>query len=119
MGGLDFQRIEQDLQQQLNPGPALRAGLQNPRGWSTASLDDDDNDDLDFLPMRNQNVMSDSIMSSTNSMDSSITSSVSSVSTRNTQQKQHRRNSDKLASADADPTAEITHFQVNVESQLI
>lgn len=39
MGELDFQRVEQELQQQLNPVAALQStGLQNTQGWSTAPL---------------------------------------------------------------------------------
>jgi hypothetical protein len=35
----DFQRVEQDLQQQLHPLPTLHTkGLQYTQGWSTASL---------------------------------------------------------------------------------
>lgn len=113
MGGLDFQRIEQELQQHLNPITPLPAGLQHTKGWSTASFDDDDDNDLDFLPMRNQ-TMSDSVLSSTNSMDSSVSTSVSSISSRSTPHRANRRNTtDKL---DLDPTAEITHFQIRLAS---
>lgn len=39
MGELDFQRVEQELQQQLNPVASLQpAGLQHTHGWSTAPL---------------------------------------------------------------------------------
>lgn len=118
MRGLDFQRIEQELQQQLNPVPPLAAGLQNTKGWSTASFDEEDDNDLDFLPMRNQ-FMSDSVLSSTNSMDSSISTSISSASSRSPLQRVHRRGTTDNLNVDLDPTAEITHFQIRLASLAI
>lgn len=39
MSTLDYQRIEQELQQQLHPLSTLQAaGLQGAHGWSTAAL---------------------------------------------------------------------------------
>lgn len=39
MTPLDYQRIEQELQQQLHPFSLLHAqGLQGAQGWSTAAL---------------------------------------------------------------------------------
>lgn len=39
MTDLDYQRIEQELQQQLHPLATLQApGLQGAHGWSTAAL---------------------------------------------------------------------------------
>jgi hypothetical protein len=39
MDGADFQRVEQELQQQLHPMPSSHTkGLQYMQGWSSASL---------------------------------------------------------------------------------
>lgn len=104
MGDLDYQRIEQELQQQLHPLATLQApGLQGTHGWSTAALgkcqkyinkkgiqfspltaDDSSDNDETFLPMRTTNAptmyeSTNSVASSSleSSFSSSITSSVS------------------------------------------
>nr|CAD7269319.1 unnamed protein product [Timema shepardi] len=74
----DFHRVEQELLNQLQPPPVIRTkDLQNTQGWSTASLDDSDEE---FLPMKGGGMI-DSMLSSVSSMEGSVLSSGSSVST--------------------------------------
>lgn len=78
---------------------------------------DCDENDVDFLPMRNAS-LSESVLSTASSMASSVSSSISSASSRNSSQipiKSKRRSSN----TDLDPTAEITHFQIRLASLAI
>lgn len=89
--------------------------LRHTQGWSTASLEESDNED-EFLPMRlpGSTSMSDSIASNNTSMDGSVLSS--SISLKNSatslpKQQKHRHSMDNSAS-----TAETSHFHVRVSS---
>ncbi|XP_063242394.1 autophagy-related protein 2 homolog A [Bacillus rossius redtenbacheri] len=76
MRAADFQRVEQELQNQLTvPLGAQGVGLQLAKGWSSASLEDSDEE---FLPM--QTALGDSVLSTATSLDGSVSSSVSSAS---------------------------------------
>ena len=83
------------------------------QGWSTASLEESDNED-EFLPMRapGANSMNDSVTSNNMSMDGSI--SVSSISSRSSvnmpKQKKYR------PSVDNDSSVETSQFHVRVSS---
>ncbi|CAB0044181.1 unnamed protein product, partial [Trichogramma brassicae] len=91
--------------------------LRNTQGWSTASLDDSDNED-EFLPMRMHSTsassnMNNSITSNNTSMDGSImTSSFSSKSSINNSHRQHKYRH----TVDSDPSAETSQFHVRVSS---
>nr|CAD7441323.1 unnamed protein product [Timema bartmani] len=117
MDSSDFHRVEQELLHQLQPPPVLRTkGLQNTQGWSTASLDDSDEE---FLPMKG-GAMIDSMLSSVTSMDGSVLSSVSSVSTS-----AHRYTNycvcvgAGVRTLDTDPNAEVSHFHVRLSSVML
>ncbi|XP_076284575.1 autophagy-related 2 isoform X1 [Lasioglossum baleicum] len=115
MAGSDFNRVERELIHQICPTQGLRTmDLRHTQGWSTASLDESDNED-EFLPMRlpGSSAMSDSIASSNASMDRSI--SASSISSKTSasnvpKQRKHRH------SVDNGPSAETSHFHVRVSS---
>lgn len=150
MDRTDFRRVEQELQQKLHPVPALQTqSLQCTQGWSTASLDDSDDE---FLPMRG-GAMGESVLSDTTSMEGSVSSTVSSVSsvsksgsmaaspTRRSSgsnptglpvvhnspfhqnvQNRTRKKSHKesgIAALDLDPTAELSHFHIRLSSLAI
>ncbi|XP_014232573.1 autophagy-related protein 2 homolog A [Trichogramma pretiosum] len=114
----DFNRVERELFSQINPAQSLKTlDLRNTQGWSTASLDDSDNED-EFLPMRMHNTsassnMNNSITSNNTSMDGSImTSSFSSKSSINNSHRQHKYRH----TVDSDPSAETSQFHVRVSS---
>ncbi|XP_076166580.1 autophagy-related 2 isoform X3 [Ptiloglossa arizonensis] len=115
MAGSDFNRVERELIHQIHPTQGLRTmDLKRTQGWSTASLDESDNEE-EFLPMQlpGSASMSDSITSNNISMDGSIlTSSVSlkSSATHLPKQCKHRH------SVDNGPSAETSHFHVRVSS---
>ncbi|XP_008558251.1 autophagy-related protein 2 homolog B [Microplitis demolitor] len=113
MAGSDFSRVERELMHQLHPVHGLRTtDLRNTQGWSTASLDESDNED-EFLPMKLPGGMSDSQTTNNISMDESISaSSISSKSSVTNVTKPHKHR----ANADTDPTAETSQFHVRVSS---
>nr|CAD7433698.1 unnamed protein product [Timema monikensis] len=128
MDSSDFHRVEQELLHQLQPSTVIRTkGLQNTQGWSTASLDDSDEE---FLPMKG-GVMIDSMLSSVASMDGSVLSSGSSVSTSAhsglagsfSPTQQHTRNKSHkgagVRTLDTDPNAEVSHFHVRLSSVVL
>ncbi|CAG9820878.1 unnamed protein product [Phaedon cochleariae] len=113
MSGLDFQRVEQELQNHLQPLSNLHlTGLQGTEGWSTAALDESDTEE-NFLPMKNTvSAMYDSSLSGVySSMESSVSSSMASSVTEHTNRTRRRLNN-----LDSDPTAEISHFQIRFAS---
>ncbi|CAL7949589.1 unnamed protein product [Xylocopa violacea] len=115
MAGSDFNRVERELIHQIHPTQGLRSmDLRHTQGWSTASLDESDNED-EFLPMRlpGSTSMSDSTTSNNNSMDGSTLST--SISLKNSatnlpKQQKHRH------SVDNGSSAETSHFHVRVSS---
>lgn len=115
MAGSDFNRVERELLHQINPTQGLKTmDLRNTAGWSTASIDESDNEE-EFLPMRlpgTNSMMNDSLNSNNMSMDGSIASSVSSKSsvTNVTKHHKHRNN------AETDPTAESSVFRIRLTS---
>ncbi|XP_076234909.1 autophagy-related 2 [Calliopsis andreniformis] len=115
MAGSDFNRVERELIHQIHPTQGLRTmDLRHTQGWSTASLDESDNED-EFLPMRlpGSSSMSDSVISNNNSMDGSIsTSSISLKSSGTNLPKQHKHRH----SVDNSPSTETSHFHVRVSS---
>ncbi|XP_076666317.1 autophagy-related 2 isoform X1 [Andrena cerasifolii] len=115
MASSDFNRVERELIHQIHPAQVLRTmDLRHTQGWSTASLDESDNED-EFLPMRlpGSSPMSESVMSNNNSMDGSIsTSSISSKRSSTNLPKQHKHRQ----SVDNSPSAETSHFHVRVSS---
>lgn len=113
MTGFDYQRVEQDLQHQLQSFSNFHmGGLQGAHGWSTAPLDESDTDD-NFLPMRNTvGGMYDSTLSGiSSSMESSTNSSIASSVTE-----QSHRTRRRINNIETDPTAEISHFQIRLAS---
>ncbi|KAH0569025.1 autophagy-related protein 2 homolog B [Cotesia glomerata] len=112
MAGSDFSRVERELMHQLHPVHGLRTtDLRNTQGWSTASLDESDNED-EFLPMK-LGGMSDSQTTNNISMDESISaSSISSKSSVTNVSKPHKHR----VNADSDPTAETSQFHIRVSS---
>ncbi|XP_012255190.2 autophagy-related protein 2 homolog A [Athalia rosae] len=115
MGGSDFNRIERELLQQIHPVQGLRStDLRHTQGWSTASLDESDNED-EFLPMRLPGIMStsDSITSNNTSMEGSI--SASSISSKSSASNVHKPQKHRQ-SIDVDPTAEIFQFHTRLSS---
>nr|CAI5847822.1 unnamed protein product [Callosobruchus analis] len=112
MTTLDYQRVEQELQQQLQPFSVPSVGLQAGHGWSTAVLDDSDSEE-NFLPLRNNvNGMYDSTLSGiSSSMESSLNSSMTSSLTEQTSRTKRRLNN-----IESDPSAEISHFQIRMAS---
>ncbi|XP_069689778.1 autophagy-related protein 2 homolog B isoform X2 [Periplaneta americana] len=150
MDSSDFHRVEQELQQQLHPLSVVRTkGLQYSQGWSTASLDDSDEE---FLPMQGAG-MSESVLSDTTSMEGSVSSTISSSSSTSKSgsvatsplnrfsgsnltglpiaqnssfhqniQNRVRKKSQKengASAADSDPTAEVSHFHIRLSSLAI
>ncbi|KAG5882217.1 hypothetical protein JTB14_024728 [Gonioctena quinquepunctata] len=111
MTTLDYQRVEQALQQQIQPLSSL-TGIQATQGWSTAALDESDTEDT-FLPMKNVvSGMYDSTLSGiSSSMDSSVSSSMESSATEQSHRTRRRFNN-----IDSDPSAEISHFQIRLAS---
>ncbi|CAG9834337.1 unnamed protein product [Diabrotica balteata] len=110
---LDYQRVEQELQYQLQSLSELQiAGLQAAQGWSSAPLDDNTADD-NFLPMKNTvSGMFDSTLSGiSSSMESSMNSSMISSMTDHTHRTRRLTNN-----VDSDPTAEISNFQIRIAS---
>ncbi|KAI4468685.1 autophagy-related 2 isoform a [Holotrichia oblita] len=109
MTGLDYQRIEQELQHQIQPLSGFQASALS-EGWSKAPLEENDDH---FLPMRNtSNTMCDSTMSVvSSSMESSLSSSMG--SSLGDASSRTRR---KMSTIESDPTAEISHFQVRIAS---
>ncbi|KAE8748880.1 hypothetical protein FOCC_FOCC004474 [Frankliniella occidentalis] len=135
MDPTDFQRVEQDLQQHVHGLASLQSkGLHNAQAWSSAPLDESDDE---FLPMKNRHSnLSESIMSSATSMDASISSSMSGATSScsgkemlgrltgsphrqsvssNRHKKKHKVGS-SLGGSDADPSAEVSHFQIRIGS---
>ncbi|CAH1999640.1 unnamed protein product [Acanthoscelides obtectus] len=112
MTTMDYQRVEQELQHQLQPFSLPSSGLQAGRGWSTAVLDDSDSEE-NFLPLRNNiHGMYDSTLSGiSSSMESSLNSSIASSATEQTSRTKRRLNN-----IESDPTAEISHFQIRMAS---
>ncbi|KAF5280262.1 hypothetical protein FQR65_LT03070 [Abscondita terminalis] len=115
MSGLDYQRIEQELQQNLHPSYTFQSpGLQGMQGWSTATLEDSDSDD-NYLPMQGtagEGGLCDSTLSgTTSSVESSLSSSMMSSVTEPSNKTRR-----KVSNIDSDPTAEISHFNITVTS---
>lgn len=115
MNCMDYQRVEQDLQDQVHPNIEI-VGLQGVCGWSQGLADADDV----FHPMmtnapynrETSHNMYDSTISHasmTNSVESSLSSSMISSASEFTHSR--RRNN-----VDTDPLAEITHFQIRIAS---
>ncbi|XP_011343662.1 autophagy-related protein 2 homolog B isoform X2 [Ooceraea biroi] len=116
MTGSDFTRIERELIHQTNPMQDLKTtDLRYVQGWSSASVDESDNED-EFLPMRlpGSTSMSDSIASNNFSMDGSI--SISSISSKSSATNLPRHNSRHRHNIDNDASAETTQFHIRVAS---
>ncbi|XP_063976895.1 autophagy-related protein 2 homolog B [Diachasmimorpha longicaudata] len=110
MAGADFSRVERELMHQLNPPAGTRStDLRNTQGWSTASLDDSDNEE-EFLPMKLPG-MSDSMSTNAVTMDESMTSTTSSKSSINVSRTHKHR-----TSVETDPCAETSQFHIRVSS---
>lgn len=131
----DFQRVEQELQQHVHGlSPLQSKGLHNAQAWSSADLDESDDE---FLPMKNGNSnLSESVLSSATSMDASISSSISGAtsscsgkdllgklsdspyrqSASSNRYKRKSKGSGSSGGADVDPSAEVSHFQVRLGS---
>lgn len=88
--------------------------LRHTQGWSTASLDESDNED-EFLPMRLPGAMttSDSAVSNASSMEGSF--SASSVASKSSVSNVHRTQKHRQ-SIDTDPTAEVFQFHIRLSS---
>lgn len=134
----DFQRVEQELQQHVQAlSPLQSKGLQNAQAWSSAPLDESDDE---FLPMKTRNSnLTDSVMSSATSMDASFSSSVSgatsSCSSKDVlsrlagsphrppvssyRQKRKHKGAGSSIGVDVDSSAEVSHFQVRLGSVAI
>nr|QSV39518.1 autophagy associated protein [Locusta migratoria] len=144
MDPADFHRVEQELQQQLHPQSSIGdKGLQHTQGWSTASLDDSDEE---FLPMRGT-AMTESVLSDTGSMDASLCSSVSSTSSTSkstsvssptrrlsgfggppgmqspsfqqnlsSRPKKKSNKGSVTSTLESDPSAEVSHFHIRMSS---
>ncbi|KAF5283909.1 hypothetical protein FQA39_LY04729 [Lamprigera yunnana] len=115
MSGLDYQRIEHELQQNIQPSYSFQSsGLQGIQGWSTAALDDSDSDE-NYLPMQTTTSgggLCDSTLSGiTSSMESSLSSSMMSSVTEPSTRTRRR-----VSNIDSDPTAEISHFKITIAS---
>lgn len=94
MTAMDYQRVEQELQCQLNPAMFAPAGLQGAHGWSTAQFEESDTDD-NFLPMHSRDAgenMADSTYSNaSSSMESSLSSSMASTLSEATTHRTRRK----------------------------
>ncbi|XP_053986087.1 autophagy-related protein 2 homolog B isoform X1 [Hylaeus volcanicus] len=115
MARSDFHRVERELIQQIQPTQGLRTmDLRHTHGWSTASLDESDNED-EFLPMRlpGSASMSNSVTSNNISMDGSISSSSISLKSSATNLPKQRK---QRHSVDSGPSTETSHFHVRVSS---
>nr|XP_022914053.1 autophagy-related protein 2 homolog B isoform X1 [Onthophagus taurus] len=113
MTSADFERIEQELQNQIHPLNINQGkGLQGPgHGWSASPQDDDDSI---FFPLRgktNTSMFDSTTSNASSSMESSLTSSLTSSASEISSAR--RRKSHNI---EADPTAEISHFQIRVAS---
>ncbi|XP_021929227.1 autophagy-related protein 2 homolog B-like isoform X2 [Zootermopsis nevadensis] len=150
MDSTDFHRVEQELQQKLHPTSTMHTkGLQYTQGWSTASLDDSDEE---FLPVRGR-PMNESVLSDATSMEGSVSSTVSSISSasksgslatspshrflgsssagpptthnspfhQNVQNRTRKKSHKESGSTmlDSDPTAEVSRFHVRLSSLAI
>ncbi|KAK2581702.1 hypothetical protein KPH14_002189 [Odynerus spinipes] len=115
MAGSDFNRVERELIHQIHPTQGLRTtDLRHTQGWSTASLDDSDNEE-EFLPMRlpGSASMNDSIMSNNISMEESISASSISSKSSVTNMPKHSKHRHSL---DSDSSAETSQFHIRVSS---
>ncbi|RZF47432.1 hypothetical protein LSTR_LSTR007359 [Laodelphax striatellus] len=128
----DYERIEQQLMHLLNPdtkGPPRESkGLHTMQGWSTASVDDDS--DEEFHPARGMRASgknySDSVFSEATSLDGSITSTVSSSTYMSKSQSDvysaqshttHSRSKSKrkdMSPGDSDPNADVSTFHISL-----
>ncbi|CAK9813594.1 Autophagy-related protein 2 homolog B [Anthophora quadrimaculata] len=115
MAGSDFNRVERELVDQIHSTQGLHStDLKHTQGWSTASWDESDNEDV-FLPMRppGSTSMSDSVTSNNVSMDrSTLYSSISLKNSATNLPKQQKN----WHSVDNSPSAETSHFHVRVSS---
>ncbi|CAG9863843.1 unnamed protein product [Phyllotreta striolata] len=110
---LDYQRVEQELQNQIQSLSNFQiAGLQAAQGWSSPNLDDSGAEET-FLPLKNavSGLYDSSLSGISSSLESSVTSSMVSSMTDHSQKSRR-----KISSVDADPSAEISHFQIRVAS---
>lgn len=110
----DFNRVERELLQKIQPLQGLRTmDLRHTQGWSSTTVESDNEDE--FLPMRAPDAtsMCDSLTSTNTSMDGSITaSSISSKSSVNNLPKHQKYRQ----SIDTDSSAETSQFHVRVSS---
>ncbi|KAL3285630.1 hypothetical protein HHI36_000162 [Cryptolaemus montrouzieri] len=115
MTAVDYRRVENELQLQMRTPQLQAAGLQALHGWSGTPIDESDTEEA-FLPLRNSaSEMYDSAMSGfSGSLDSSISSSApSTIYTENTSRSRRKSRAQVI---DNDPTAEISHFRIQVAS---
>ncbi|KAI4495649.1 hypothetical protein M0802_008484 [Mischocyttarus mexicanus] len=115
MAGSDFNRVERELIHQIHPIQGIKSmDLRLTQGWSTASLEDSD-DEEEFLPMRlpGSSPMNDSILSNNLSMDDSIIASSISSRSSNTNLPKHSKHKHSL---DSDSSAETSQFHIRVSS---
>nr|XP_050867799.1 autophagy-related protein 2 homolog A isoform X1 [Vespula vulgaris] len=115
MAGSDFNRVERELIHQIHPIQGIRStDLRHTQGWSTASLEDSDNEE-EFLPMRlpGSSSMNDSIISNNLSMEDSILASSISSKSSTTNLPKHSKHRHSL---DSDSSAETSQFHIRVSS---
>ncbi|XP_060533459.1 autophagy-related protein 2 homolog B isoform X2 [Cylas formicarius] len=111
MTDTDYEKIEKELQNLLNPFPHYQAlNLQQNHGWATGAMDDSTGE---YIPMKEAaSGMYDSTLSGvSSSMESSFSSSMVSSAT---DQSHHSRR--RVSNIDTDPTAEISRFHIRLVS---
>lgn len=110
MDPTDFARVHQDLQRQLSSKKLPTRSLGSHSGWSTHSLDSDD----EYQPMTRQRAFVDSGSNLTSDMDSSA-SSVSYHAAPKPKQRTKKKRSTSKSSME-DTLVELTHFHVDRKS---
>ncbi|XP_058807955.1 autophagy-related protein 2 homolog B isoform X2 [Phymastichus coffea] len=119
----DFNKVERELLNQINPAQDFKTmDLRNTQGWSTASLDNSDNDEQ-FYPMCTSGVssMNNSVNSNNTSMEDSFSacsinfkSSIASSAT-----KLHKSHRHRSASTDDQLSDETSQFHLEISSLVI
>ncbi|XP_054259234.1 autophagy-related protein 2 homolog A [Macrosteles quadrilineatus] len=116
----DFDKVEQQLMSQLQS--VTTRGLHTLQGWSSAPLDDSDEE---FLPVRGvSNNLSDSVFSEARSLNASFSSSCSSYSKSNTSvssstapgQQTRKKKKEHKSSTESGVSLEESHLHVRLSS---
>ncbi|CAN8009581.1 unnamed protein product, partial [Ixodes pacificus] len=101
----DFARVEQDLQRQISTKRVPSRGLASHTGWSTHSLDSDE----DYQPMTRQRAF---VESGSTNATSDMESSASSITYHAAPRPKQRTKTKRRSSHTEDTLVDLTHFRV-------